>query len=64
MDLEATVEVAYGRWAGRRGSLVGWHRNPGGARQQPQTYPIVSLYPRGRACARVVRVLTVREVTE
>ena len=55
------VRVLSGRWAGRDGTMVGWHVNPGNpGGQQGQDYPIVNLDARGRAAARTVRVVTVK----
>lgn len=56
------VRVLSGRWAGRVGTYVGEHTNPGGVRQQGQSYPIVDLDAAGRAPARRVRVLAVEYI--
>lgn len=56
------VRVLHGRWKGRTGYVVGTKVNPGGARQQSQSYPIVALQARGRAKARTVTVLAVEGV--
>lgn len=54
-----TVTVDYGRWQGRVGTLVRYDLNPGGMKQQSQSYPVVDLAAAGRARARRVRVLSV-----
>lgn len=57
------VRVRHGRWAGREGTLTGYHVNPGSpGGQQGQTYPVVALDARGRAKARTVRVLAVETI--
>jgi hypothetical protein len=56
------VRVKYGRWAGREGTLIGEHRNPGGWIQQAQSYPIIKLDRDGRKKERVVRVVAVEVV--
>lgn len=58
-EIGARVVVLAGRWRGRTGTLVGYHTNPGGLRQQSQDYPVIDLDATGRAAARRVRVLTV-----
>lgn len=62
--LRSSVQVLYGRWAGRSGVLVDVYTNIGGAQQQAQSYPVVRLDKRGRARSRVVRVLDVKAAPE